>query len=218
MPPVPLDHEEILGMAQARDGRRAARIADEAKRLEAAAGTRLPSTDALLRGHPLLGGDIRRDIEGFVEHVSHDLADAEAAASLRRLVEASRLDMRCGVADGAAILEALGACRLSDEADPDGNLRLRCVIYAALLGDIDAAHAVAAEAALSAYVQDWHLEGDGSDLVWQAAAWSALAAARVGPFRPLPYAISKMPSVRGRVDAFADEFRLRVGRVLKELE
>jgi hypothetical protein len=92
------------------------------------------------------------------------------------------------------------------------------MIYAALLGDVDAAHAVAAEAALAAYVQDWHLEGDGRDLVWQAAAWSAFAAVRVGPFRRLPYAISEVPSVRDRVDAFAEEFRLQANRLFAEVD
>ncbi len=218
MPPVPPIHEEILGMAQARRDRRSARHADEANRRETSLGARLPSAEELLRGHPLLGKDIRRDIEGFVDSAFVELTDEEAAASLRRLAEASRVGKQDGEPDDTAILSALRACRLSSEADADGSIRLRCVIYAALLGDVDAARAVAAEAALAAYVQDWHLEGDGSELVWQAAAWSAYAAAQVGPFRRLPYAITEMPSARERVDAFADEFRLRVGRVAVEVD
>lgn len=216
MPPVAPIHEEILGMAQSRRDREAARVADGARRRMAASGTRLPSADELLRGHHVLGGDIRRDIEGFVESALSGSRDPETLASLRRLAETAR-PVAQGGGDDDAVLAAISACRLSPEADPDGSLRLRCVIYAALLGDVDAAHAVAAEAALAAYVQDWHLEGDGSELVWQAVAWSAYAAAEVGPFRRLPYEITEMSSARERVDAFADEFRLKVCRVAAEL-
>lgn len=205
-------------MAQARRDRRSARLADGASRRESSSGTRLPSADGLLRGHPLLGEDIRRDIEGFVAAAVTGLTDEEATASLRRLAEASRAGGRNGEADGTSLLSALRACRLSPEADPDGSIRLRCVIYAALLGDVDAAHVVASEAALAAYVQDWHREGDGSELVWQAAAWSAFAASQVGPLRRLPYAITEMSTARERVDAFADEFRLKVGRLLPEVD
>ncbi len=155
-------------MAQARRDRRAARVADESRRAMAASGTCLPSADELLRGHPVLERDIGRDIEGFVQSASQDLRDPEALESLRRLAQAARFGGKGRHADDGAILDALRACRLSPEADPEGSIRLRCVLYAALLGDVDAAHAVAAEAALAAYVQDWHLEGDGSDLVWQA--------------------------------------------------
>lgn len=159
-------------------------------------------------------GDIACDVREFVAVASKGLADLAALESLERLGQAAA---ERGPGD-AAILAALKACRLSTEADPDGSVRLRCVIYAALLGDVDAAHSVAAEAALAAYVQDWHLEGDGSDLVWQAVAWSAYAAASVGSFRRLPFAITEMSSVRERVDAFADEFRLKVGRLSAELD
>ncbi|WP_156386775.1 hypothetical protein [Aureimonas sp. Leaf454] len=218
MTAVPLNHEEILGMAQARRDRRAAKLADGARRLAAASGTRLPSADELLRGHPVLGEDIRRDIEGFVDRALRGLRHPEATESLRRLAEAARGTIQDARGGDDAILAAIRACSLPPEADPDGTIRLRCVIYAALLGDVDAAHVVAAEAALAAYVQDWHLEGDGSDLVWQAVGWSAFAASRVEAFRPLPYALAEMPSVRDRVDAFAEDFRLKVGRLLDETD
>ncbi len=218
MPSVPPALDEILGMAQARRDRAAARAADRERRGAAASGSILPSADQLLRGHPPLGGDIRTDIQGFVGSVPAESLDREAAASLRALSEAARRAAPGGGIDGAAVLSVLRACRIPPQSDPDGTLRLRCVIYAALLGDADAALAVAGEAALLAYVQDWHLEGDGTELVWQAAAWAAFGSQRLGPLRRLPWSISEMASTRDRVDAFADEFRLKVSRHLPELE
>jgi hypothetical protein len=214
---VPTNHEEILGMAQARRDRARRREEDRHLRAATASGARHPTVDDLLRGHPLQGGELARDVREFVAVAVDGLVDPASVESLKRLGNAARQAGPGGSADGAAILAAIQACCFSPEADPNGTIRLRCVIYAALLGDVDAAHAVAAEAALVAYTQDWHLEGDGSDLVWQAAAWSAFAAGRVGPFRRLPYTISEMPSVRDRVDAFAEEFRLRVGRLFVEV-
>ncbi len=211
---VPLNHEEILGMSEARHYRAARRDEDARLRAAAASGDRHPTADDLLRGHPLQGGNLARDVREFVARASKGLTDPAALESLRRLERAASET----APNAEAVLAAVRTCRLSPEADPDGSLRLRCVIYAALLGDVDAAHAVAAEAALAAYVQDWHLESDGSELVWQAAAWSAYAAARLGPFRRLPYAVTEMPSARERVDAFADEFRLKVFRLSSEVD
>lgn len=216
MPVLPMNHDELFGIAQARRDRAAKRDEDLSRRASAAAGDRHPTADELLRGYPLQGGDLGRDVAEFVARTSAGLADVDALESLTRLANAVS-GAAAGGAGVGAVLAALRACRIAPDADPDGTLRLRCVIYAALLGDVDAAHAVAAEAALAAYVQDWHLEGDGSDLVWQSAGWSAFAAACVGPFRCLPYTISEMPSARERVDAFAEEFRLRVGRLSAEV-
>lgn len=204
-------------MAQARRDREARRAEDQCRREQAASGSRHPSADELLRGHPLQGRDIGVDIQEFVRTALPRTGDVDATQSLRRIALAAARPGLGGGPDGEGILAALLECRLSPEADPDGSLRLRCVIYAALLGDMDAAHAVAAEAALAAYVQDWHIEGDGSDLVWQAAGWSAYASSRAGPFRQLPYPITEMDCPRARVDAFADELRLRVARVLSEV-
>jgi len=215
---VPVNYEEILGMAQARRDRAGRRDEDGRLRAAAASGDRHPTADELMRGHPLQGRDLACDVREFVAKATQGITDPAALESLGRLGRAARDAGSGGTTDGAAILAAIRSCRLSPEADPDGSVRLRCVIYAALLGDVDAAHSVAAEAALAAYVQDWHLEGDGSDLVWQAVAWSAYAAASVGPFRRLPFAITEMSSVRERVDAFADEFRLKVGRLSAELD
>ncbi|KQQ84197.1 hypothetical protein [Aureimonas sp. Leaf324] len=218
MPSVPTALEEILGMAQARRDRAAARAADGERRGAAASGSVLPSADQLLHGHPPLGGDIRTDIQEFVGSVPDGSVDREAAASLRALSDAARRAAPGGGVDGVAVLAALRACRIAPPSDPDGTLRLRCVIYAALLGDAEAALAVAGEAALLAYVQDWHLEGDGTELVWQAAAWAAFGSSRLGPLRRLPWPISEMGLTRDRIDAFADEFRLKVSRHLPELE
>lgn len=218
MTSVPSFHEDILGMAEARRARRAEHNDDTHRRAMAASGVHFPTADQLLRGYPLLGRDIARDIQCFVASVSLEQTDAETLCSLQELDSASRAIGADGALDEASVLDAIRKCRFSSDSDKDGTIRLRCVIYAAFLGDVDAAQRVAGEAALLAYVQDWHLEGDGSELVWQALAWAALSSARLEPFRVLTYPISRGSSVRGRIDSFADEFRLRVGRVLPELD
>ena len=214
----PLLHEDLFGMAEARRARRSEHDDDMHRRGMTASGAHFPTADQLLRGYPLLGQDIARDIQCFVASVLLDQTDAETLSSLQHLNKASREIGADGALNEASILDAIRKCRFSSESDRDGAIRLRCVIYAALLGDVDAAQRVAGEAALFAYVQDWHLEGDGSELVWQALAWAALSSARLEPFRALTYPISKMSSVKERIDAFAYEFRLQVGRVLPELD
>lgn len=211
-------HEEISGMADARRARRSEHNNDMHRRGMAASGEHFPTADQLLRGYPLLGQDIRRDIQYFVSSVLLKQTDAETLSSLQQLDQASRAIGADGALDEALVLDAIRKCRFSSDSEKDGTIGLRCVIYAAFLGDVDAAQRVAGEAALLAYVQDWHLEGDGSELVWQALAWAALSSARRGPLRTLAYPISKGSSVRDRIDTFADEFRLRVGRVLPELD
>jgi hypothetical protein len=215
---VPKFNEDISGVAEARRARKAEHQDDTRRREMAASGQLFPTADQLLRGYPLLGQDIAKDIQCFVALASLDQTDAETLRILEELDNASRAIGADGSLDESCVLDAIRKCRFSSDSDKDGTSRLRCVIYAALLGDVDAAQTVAGEAAVLAYVQDWHLEGDGSEIAWQAMAWAAFSSARLGPFRILPYPISEMTSVKERIDAFADEFRLRVGRVLPELD
>ncbi len=218
MPPDTRELEEILGMGHARRmrGQRRAEAAEMMSR--AAEGDHLPTTDQLLRGYPFLGGDMVLDIRSFVAAASSEALDREEFESLRRLTAATQGERLDGLSADAAILDALGACRFTETSDPEGSIRLRCVIYAAFLGDMEAALVVAAEAALMAYMQEWHREGDGSDAVWQALAWCALSASKMGPLRSPPHPVSEMASTRDRLDAFADEFRTRVFRLAREVD
>ncbi len=208
----------MASMEAARQERELAREADLRRRVEAAEGSYLPTADQLLRGYPFMGGDMAADIRAFVAALALDRLDREALDSLHRLGATTR-GLKLGDASAdAAILDALGSCHFDETSDPNGTTRLRCVIYAAFLGDVEATQIVAAEAALMAYVQEWHREGDGTDLVWQAMAWSALSAVRMGPFRKPPYPVSEMASTRDRIDAFADEFRTQVFRLSREVD
>ncbi len=217
MPSETQELDEILGVRAARRMRGQRRAEAAAIFREAAEGRLLPTSDQLLRGCPFLGGDMASDIRAFVAETPRGALDQEALDSLRRVDAATRGADSNEASVDAAILDALGACSFTDASDPDGTLRLRCVIYAAFLGDIDAMHAVAAEAALMAYMQEWHREGDGTDLVWQALAWCALSAVQMGPFRKPPHPVSEMASTRDRIDAFADEFRTQVFRLAREV-
>lgn len=210
------DFDAMFGMAEARRDRAAARRDDRRRRMQASAGDRLPTVAELLRGFPLRGNDIATDMRCFVASAADGAVDPKAPGSLPVLLAELDEFERGGCCDSAGLLGALSACAASTGVRHE--VGMRCVIYAALLGDVGSGYVVAGEAALLAHQQEWHREGDGTEAVWQAIAWSVACAVRAAPGRALRYPIGRVEPLADRIDAFADEFRTRVSRTVAELD
>ncbi len=146
------------------------------------AGTHLPTTDELLMGMPCLEGSVQRDVCAFAERVLPRLR-RKANPALGRLVAAlEQATVSAELAEIREVAEALAeAYRELGVKSREWGLRVR--IYMALLGDDQAAHEIAAEAAVSALF-DFDRQEEAVLNARQALGW-AVAAAAARPSRYL---------------------------------
>jgi len=135
-------------------------------------GARLPTEEELLRGMPFFRDDLREDMREYGDRLArrlrkrqrHDLQPV--VASLEELTVGQSFD---GVRAFAASLNAI-----EDKAGlPVRAAQLRCLMYQAGFGSVDAAAAVAGEMAVLA-IKDADT-GNKPRMLWRALAWSAFS-------------------------------------------
>lgn len=214
----PAKMSDILGMNAARRLRAQRRARDNVLAVQTTQGLHFPTTEQLLRGFPFFRGVLARDMEEFaarLDVLSAGAKDSERVPTLCRLARGLANVNHLHAVDELTSLLITDAAVAAIAGGPEAILR--CRIYAAHLGVDLAAQEVATASLTRALAQDWHLEGDGSDLVWQSLGWLAYCGqsemVRLNP----ELAISLMDTPSERVMANADEFRLRVERCVFEI-
>lgn len=193
------------------------RLMDATLRQQSLDGFHVPSAEQLLRGFPFTSDDMREDARQFALSLL-EWASGLPGGPLRTRLEAvlPKLAESCSARTVRAVANVLrstgGQARHPELLAAD----LRCRIYLAHLGSEAAAMSVATDTIMTAYLQDWSVEGDGSDVVWQCLGWLAQcayaqAAREAGQPSPPDGA---MPI---RVRKVAAEFEARVRRCVLEI-
>lgn len=136
-------------------------------------GARLPTEEELLRGMPFFRDDLREDLREYGDRLARRLRKRQrrdlqpVVACLEELTVEQSLD---GVRAFAASLDAI-----EDKSGlPVRAAQLRCLLYQAGFGSVDAAAAVAGEMAVLA-IKDADTGSYKPRMLWRALAWSAFS-------------------------------------------
>ena len=136
-------------------------------------GTRLPTEEELLRGMPFFRDDLREDMREYGDRLARRLRKRQptdllpVVACLEELTVEQSLD---AVRAFAASLEAIE----DKSGHPIRAAQLRCFMYQAGFGSVDAAAAIAGEMAMLA-VKDADTGSYKPRMLWRALAWSAFS-------------------------------------------
>jgi hypothetical protein len=177
-------------------------------------GTSAPSADDLLRGAPFYKGSLSADV---LRYGAGDFGDARHFTAKDKFARlGAALHALAAEKTTSTVADAVAALSEIDHPVDNDDHRLRCNLYRAYVGDVDAAMVMAVDTISAAFHQDWHLIGDPTRMVWQALGWLAFLSTKFERDERVGTNIRSMTSPFDRIESAAFEFRLQVERAIVE--